>query len=69
MNLHRFKLYRVCLDPLNLSNVFIDFSWSSIFKDIIQVQKEKGKQLNSKSCMKYHIRGFHIVVVQWTSKK
>ena len=43
MNLHPFKLYPVYLDPLNLSNAFIDFSWSSIFKDFIQVQKEKGK--------------------------
>ena len=39
-NLRPFKLYRVYLDPLNLSNVR-DFSWSCIRKDLIQVQEEK----------------------------
>ena len=39
-NLHPFKLCRVYLDLLNLSNVG-DFSWSWILKDFIQVQKEK----------------------------
>ena len=42
MNLRSFKLNRVCLDPLNMSNVG-DFSWSWIRKDFIQVQKEEGK--------------------------
>ena len=42
MNLRSFKLNRVYLDPLNMSNVG-DFSWSLILKDFIQVQKEKGK--------------------------
>ena len=42
MNLRSFKLYRVYLDPLNMSNVG-DFSWSWILKDFIQVQKEEGK--------------------------
>ena len=42
MNLRFFKLNRVYLDPLNMSNVG-DFSWSWILKDFIQVQKEKGK--------------------------
>ena len=42
MNLHSFKLNRVCLDPLNMSNAG-DFSWSWILKDFIQVQKEEGK--------------------------
>ena len=37
-----FQTYRVCLDPLNMSNVG-DFSWSWIRKDFIQVQKEEGK--------------------------
>ena len=42
MNLRPFKLYRVYLDPLNMSNVG-DFSWSLILKDFIEVQKEEGK--------------------------
>ena len=39
-NLHPFKLCRVYLDLLNLSNVG-DFSWSWILKDFVQVQKER----------------------------
>ena len=42
MNLGSFKLNRVCLDPLNMSNAG-DFSWGWILKDFIQVQKEEGK--------------------------
>ena len=42
MNLRSFKLNRVYLDPLNMSNAG-DFSWSWILKDFIQVQKEEGK--------------------------
>ena len=42
MNLRSFKLNRVYLDPLNMSNAG-DFSWSWIVKDFIQVQKEEGK--------------------------
>ena len=42
MNLRSFKLNRVYLEPLNMSNVG-DFSWSWIRKDFIQVQKEEGK--------------------------
>ena len=42
MNLRSFKLNRVYLDPLNMSNVG-DFSWSWILKDFIQVQKGEGK--------------------------
>ena len=42
MNLRSFKLNRVYLDPLNMSNVG-DVSWSCILKDFIQVQKEEGK--------------------------
>ena len=34
MNLRSFKLNRVYLDPLNMSNVG-DFSWSWILKDFI----------------------------------
>ena len=42
MNLRSFKLNRVYLDSLNMSNAG-DFSWSGILKDFIQVQKEEGK--------------------------
>ena len=42
MNLHSFKLNRIYLDPLNMSNAG-DFSWSWIVKDFTQVQKEEGK--------------------------
>ena len=42
MNLRSFKLNRVYLDPLNLSNAG-DPSWSCIVKDFIQDQKEEGK--------------------------
>ena len=41
MNLRSFKLNRVYLDPLNMSNTG-DLSWSWILKDFIQVQKEVG---------------------------
>ena len=42
INLRSFKINRVYLDPLNMSNAG-DFSWSLILKDFIQVQKEEGK--------------------------
>ena len=42
MNLRSFKLNRVYLDPLNMSNAG-DFSWSWILKDFVQVQKQEGK--------------------------
>ena len=42
LNLRSFKLNRVYLEPLNMSNAG-DFSWSSILKNFIQVQKEEGK--------------------------
>ena len=64
MNLHSFKLYRAFLDPLNWSNMG-DFSWISILKDCSRVQKENEKLF----AIKRSIRKFHIVVVQWTSKK
>ena len=38
MNLRSFKLNRVYLDPLNMSNAG-DFYWSWILKDFIQAQK------------------------------
>ena len=42
LNLRSFKLNRVYLEPLNMSNEG-DFSWSSILKNFIQVRKEEGK--------------------------
>ena len=41
MNLGSFRLNRVYLDPLNMSNAG-DFSWSWILKDFIQVKKDEG---------------------------
>ena len=55
MNFRPFKLYRVILESLNSSDVD-EFSWSWILKGFIHVQIEKGGR-------------FHVVVVQWTSKK
>ena len=41
-----------------------------ILKDFIQVQKEEGiRRRMSTSSMKRPVRRFHVVVVQWTSKK
>ena len=70
VNLRSFKLNRVYLDPLNMSNAG-DLSWSWILKDFIQVQKEEGKIRRgmSTSSTKRQIRSFHVVVVQRTSKK
>ena len=42
MNLCSFKLNRVYLDRLNMSNAG-DFSWGWILKNFIHVQKEEGK--------------------------
>ena len=42
MNLRSFKLDRVYLDPLNISQAG-DFSWRWILMDFIQVQKDEGK--------------------------
>ena len=70
MNLRSFKLNRVYLDPLNMSNAG-DFSWSWILKDFIQVQKQEGKfvVVLFTSSIKRQIRRFHVVIVQWTSRK
>ena len=48
-----------------------NFSWSWILKDFIQVLKGEGKfrRRMSTSSIKRQIRRFHVVVVQWTSKK
>ena len=62
MNLRPFKLYRDCLDPLDLSNVG-DFSWSEIIKDFIfDVKKIKpfsSFRQNIKYCM---IDGYNSVI-------
>ena len=42
INLRSFKLDRVYLDPLNISQAG-DFSWRWILMDFIQVQKDEGK--------------------------
>ena len=42
MNLRSFKLNRVYLDPLNMSNAG-DFSWSWILKDFIHVKKDERR--------------------------
>ena len=47
MNLRSFKLNRVYLGPLNMSDEG-GFSWSWILKDFVQVQKEEEK---SSSCV------------------
>ena len=63
-------MFYVYLDPLNMSNVG-DLSWSWILKDFIQVQKEERKfvVVMFMFSIKRSIRRFHVVVVQWTSKK
>ena len=62
-------MFCVYLDPLNMSNVG-DLPWSWILKDFIQVQKEERKfvVVMFMFSIKRSIR-FHVVVVQWTSKK
>ena len=70
MNLSSFKLNRVYLDPLNKSNAG-DFSCRWILTDFIQSQKRwrEIRRSMSTSPIKRQIRSFHVVVVQWTSKK
>ena len=41
-NLRSFKVNRVYLNPLNMSNAG-DVSWNWILRDFIQVKKEEGK--------------------------
>ena len=74
MNLRSFKLYRVYLDPgfgpaQNVKRR--RFSWSWILKDFIQFQKQEGKfvAVLFTSSIKRQIRRFHVVIVQWTSRK
>ena len=68
--LRPFLFYRFYLHVLSLSNVG-DFYWSEIRKDFFQVQKE-GKE-NSSSYLhvlhKMSVSKFHVILVQWTSKK
>ena len=60
MNLRSFKLNRVYLDALNMSNAG-DFSWSWILNDFIQVQKEEGKfVVMSTTSIKRQIRRFQV---------
>ena len=44
------------------------FALELIFKDFIQVQKEKIRHSMFKSSIKRRLRKFHFDVVQWTSK-
>ena len=74
MNLRSFKLNRVYLDPgfgpaQNVKRR--RFSWSWILKDFIQFQKQEGKfvAVLFTSSIKRQIRRFHVVIVQWTSRK
>ena len=67
MNLRPFKLYRVCLDPLYLLNVG-HFSLELNSYGLYPGSKKKS------SCSYVHVLHktfiqFHVVVVQWTSKK
>ena len=67
MNLRSFKLNRVHLDPLNMSNAG-NFSWSWILKDFIQVQKRKK---NSSSYVHFLalFRRFHVAVQSCIGRK
>ena len=71
MNLRPFKLYRVYLDPLNLSNAGA-FSWScTLYPGLYPVSKRK-RDIRLELvfvCSRPRIRRFHVVVVQWTPKK
>ena len=68
-NLRSFKLNRVDLNPLNISNAG-DFSLNCILKDFIQVKKRrKIRRRMSTSSIKREITRFQVVVVHWTSKK
>ena len=70
MNLRSFKLNRVYLYPLNMSNAG-DFSWSWILKGFYSGSK-RGREIRchmSTSSIKHQIRRLHVVVMQWTSEK
>ena len=57
INLRPFKLYRVYVDPLNLSNAG-DFSWSWILEDFIQVENGKFVVVCSRSTGNVALGGF-----------
>ena len=70
MNLRSFKFNRVNLDPRNMSNAG-DFSWSWILKGFYSGSK-RGRKIRLgmfTPSIKWQIRRFPVVVVQWTSKK
>ena len=66
----KMNLNRLYLDSLNMSKAG-DFSWTWILKDFIQAQKEKEEfvAVCPPSSINHRIGSFHVVVVQWTSKK
>ena len=69
MNLCSFKLSQVYKDPLNMPSAG-DFSWSWILKILFKFKNRKEiRRGMSTSSIKRQIRRFHVVVVQWTSKK
>ena len=65
MNLRSFKLNRVYLDPLKMSNAGY-FYWSLILKDLYSGSKRLKEIRRSipTSSIKRQIRSFHVVVVQ-----
>ena len=67
MNLCLFKPYRVYLDPLNLSNVG-DFSQFYFLWAFTPLKKRKIRR-RIFTAVKRRIKRFHVVVVQWTSRK
>ena len=70
MNLRSFQFNRVYLDPRNMSNAG-DFSWSWILKGFY-LGSMRGRKIRRgmfTPSIKRQIRRFHVVVVQWTSKK
>ena len=69
MKLRPLKHYRVHLARSVFSNVG-DLSWSWIRKDFIQVQESSEiRRRMFTSSIKRRISRFHVVVVQWTTKK
>ena len=69
MNLRSFKLYRVYLDPLN-TQMQETFRGVEFVKNLFKFKKRKEiRSRMSTSSIKRQIRRFHVVVVQWTSKK
>ena len=70
MNLRSFKLNRVYLDPLNLSNWQATFPGVEFLRISFRFKKRKEKfVVVCPFLIKRQTRRFHVVVVQWTSKK